>query len=345
MSLVLVADDEPAVLEVLSQVVEDLGHEVLQARDGAEALRLARARRPHLVVTDHVMPRCSGLELCRAMQRDPGLSSIPVILLSGVLAQGAPEAHAFLQKPFEIDEFEAVLQSALAHVAGAQRTAHETAAAGVSAARALEGTLAAAREQLARLHSSGADAEAVAALGAQLGQMETLVQGLQGAANLEPRELALRPVNGDLGAHLRSVLEAWRVRAPDARLQLSAPDEAVPARFDPERLRQALDALLDRAVLAGGPVQVRLQTSSALATIQVLDEGPAVSAEDLPRLFESPGERPEGGALRTGSGLSEAAQIVRLHGGAISAECSAGRGSAFSVLLPRTGPGRRTGNG
>ena len=60
MSLVLVADDEPAVLEVLSQVVEDLGHDVLRARDGEEALGLARAARPQLVVTDHMMPRLSG---------------------------------------------------------------------------------------------------------------------------------------------------------------------------------------------------------------------------------------------------------------------------------------------
>ncbi|MBF5044215.1 hybrid sensor histidine kinase/response regulator [Aggregicoccus sp. 17bor-14] len=344
MSLVLVADDEPAVLEVLSQVVEDLGHEVLQARDGAEALRLARARRPQLVVTDHVMPRCSGLELCRALRREPGLEDVPVILLSGVLAQGAPEAHAFLQKPFEIDEFEAVLRAALAQVEG---TGADAALPGAAhepdstwgAARALEGTLAAARSQLERLQGSGADGAALQALSAQLGQMEVLVRGLQGAAGLEPREVALRPVNGDLGAHLRGVLSAWRERAPFAQLHLSAPDEAVPARFDPERLRQALDALLDRAVHAGGPVEIRLQTNSALATIQVRDEGPAVSAEELPRLFERP--RAEGAH----TGLSAAAQIVRLHGGAISADCTPERGSAFSVLLPRTGPSRRAGNG
>src|SRR4051794_8946958 len=89
-SLVLVADDEPAVLEVLADVVEDLGHDVVRARDGDEALRLAREHRPHLVVTDHVMPRLSGLDLCRELKADAALAHIPVILLSGVLSKGAP---------------------------------------------------------------------------------------------------------------------------------------------------------------------------------------------------------------------------------------------------------------
>ena len=85
-------------------------------------------------------------------------------------------------------------------------------------------------------------------------------------------------------------------------------------------------------------MQVRLLLSSALATIQVADAGPSPSAEELPRLFEP--------ALAGGSpGLAAAAHILRQHGGAIRADCSAGEGSAFSVLLPRTGPGRRAGNG
>src|SRR5262245_24594907 len=114
MSLVLVADDEPAVLEVLSHVVEDLGHDVLQARDGEEALGLARARRPHLVVTDHVMPRLSGVELCRRLRSDEILKHVPIILLSAVLPQGAPEASAFLHKPFEITDFESLIKQSLA---------------------------------------------------------------------------------------------------------------------------------------------------------------------------------------------------------------------------------------
>ena len=113
MSLVLVADDEPAVLEVLSQVVEDLGHDVLQARDGEEALGLALARRPQLVVTDHVMPKLSGLELCRQLRGDQVLKQVPVILLSAGLPQEVPEVSAFLHKPFELTDFEVLIRQSL----------------------------------------------------------------------------------------------------------------------------------------------------------------------------------------------------------------------------------------
>jgi CheY-like chemotaxis protein len=118
-SLVLVADDEPAVLDALSQVVEDLGHQVVRAHDGREALQLARAQRPSLVVTDHMMPRLSGLDLVRQMQEDEQLRRVPVLLLSAALPMGAPTgARACLPKPFELSDFERLVASLLAEVDG-----------------------------------------------------------------------------------------------------------------------------------------------------------------------------------------------------------------------------------
>ncbi|HYV44955.1 MAG TPA: response regulator [Myxococcaceae bacterium] len=115
MSVVLVADDEPAVLDALSQVVEDLGHQVVRAHDGREALQLARAQKPHLVVTDHMMPRLSGLDLVRQLREDDGLRDVPVLLLSAALPLGSvSEAKAFLPKPFELSEFEELVSTLLA---------------------------------------------------------------------------------------------------------------------------------------------------------------------------------------------------------------------------------------
>jgi len=115
MSVVLVADDEPAVLDALSEVVEDLGHQVVRARDGWEALQLARARRPSLVVTDHVMPRLSGPDLVRQLREDDVLREVPVLLLSASLPPGSrSEASAFLAKPFELSEFEHMVVTLLA---------------------------------------------------------------------------------------------------------------------------------------------------------------------------------------------------------------------------------------
>ncbi len=179
MSLVLVADDEPAVLEVLSQVVEDLGHEVIQARDGEEAWSLARARKPQLVVTDHMMPRLSGQDLCRRLKGDAELREVPILLLSAVLSQGTPETYAFLNKPFEITEFETLVRKALAEAPCPKSVEAPSSveALGEWVARGFEGPLAAAREQLQRLEA-GAPAEGAVleALGAQLRTMESLAR-------------------------------------------------------------------------------------------------------------------------------------------------------------------------
>lgn len=201
MSLVLVADDEPAVLEVLSHVVEDLGHDVVRARDGEEALGLARARRPHLVVTDHMMPRLSGVDLCRRMKQEAQLKDVPVILLSAVLPQGAPEAFAFLHKPFEITDFESVIRQSLASAPEplAAPEAPPMHALGPWVARALNGPLEAAREQLRLLeHAPSVDRAALEALGVQLQSLETWGRNLRelarlssGASNEALRELVL----------------------------------------------------------------------------------------------------------------------------------------------------------
>src|ERR1043165_735 len=126
MSVVLVADDEPAVLDALSQVVEDLGHQVVRAHDGREALQLAREPKPHLVVTDHMMPRLSGLDLVRQLREDDVLRDVPVLLLSAALPMGSgSEAKAFLPKPFELSEFEELVSTLLAESKAASAPAPE----------------------------------------------------------------------------------------------------------------------------------------------------------------------------------------------------------------------------
>ncbi len=338
MSLVLVADDEPAVLEVLSQVVEDLGHDVLRARDGAEALELARARRPRLVVTDHMMPRLSGVELCRRLRGDEVLREVPVILLSAVLPHGAPEASAFLHKPFEINDFESLIRQALANVPE-ERGAREVPpveALGRWVAQTLQGPLAGAREQLQRLREAPAvDRQAVEALGAHLRSMDFLSRNLHEAARLSAGGVTLHLVEADLTPHVRRVVEAWRALEPGVGFHLTVPGEPVGARFDAERIHQVLDALMANAVQHGarGEVRVVLSESPSGVTVRVSDAGRGFPEQALPRLFAPFQVGMEDGG--TGLGLYIASELVRLHGGELSVESSPGAGSTFSLSLPR----------
>jgi two-component system, sensor histidine kinase and response regulator len=331
MSLVLVADDEPAVLEVLSQVVEDLGHDVIQARDGEEAWNLARARRPNLVVTDHMMPRLSGLDLCRKLKSDEVLGRVPIILLSAVLPHGAPEAHAFLHKPFEITDFEALIRQALAEAARPKvlEGASAVEALGHWVARGFEGPLSTARTQVERLRAEGkADGGAVETLGAQLKALETLTRDVQEAASLAARTVMLHPVVADLGVHLRGELEAWTQGHPQVRWTLEVPPGPVELRFDLARMRQVLGVLLDHASRHGGEVRVELESTPSVATVRVKDQGPGMPDEELRQLVEP---------FQTGGGLGLyiASELTRLHGGGLSVESRKGQGTTFSVILPR----------
>src|SRR3546814_3792414 len=91
MALIVVADDEFLLAEMLADLLEDAGHEVLTASQGEAALRLVRERRPELVITDFMMPLMTGLELAEAIRDDPAVSAIPILLVSG--AQGRSEEH------------------------------------------------------------------------------------------------------------------------------------------------------------------------------------------------------------------------------------------------------------
>ena len=79
---VLVCDDEMYILESVAYVVRQEGYTVLTAEDGEESLRLARQEKPDLVLLDIMMPKRSGLEVCRELKSDPQTQSAYVILLT-----------------------------------------------------------------------------------------------------------------------------------------------------------------------------------------------------------------------------------------------------------------------
>jgi two-component system, OmpR family, alkaline phosphatase synthesis response regulator PhoP len=79
---ILIADDESHILHVVSLKLSNAGFAVLTARDGREALELARHEHPDLIITDYHMPHLSGLELCAALRNDPATRDIPAILLT-----------------------------------------------------------------------------------------------------------------------------------------------------------------------------------------------------------------------------------------------------------------------
>jgi CheY-like chemotaxis protein len=102
--LVLVYDEDQAVVELLAYTLQDAGYEVVTASDGA-ALQVAHERQPNVILLDLVMPVMDGVEVSRRLRADPTTAHIPIIAMSG-----APQLlTAFavndrLAKPFGLDQ-------------------------------------------------------------------------------------------------------------------------------------------------------------------------------------------------------------------------------------------------
>jgi CheY-like chemotaxis protein len=120
--VLLLVDDEPRILSALQRCLRREGYEIVLADSAAAALRVLRAQRVDLVLTDHKMPGMSGLELIREIASEwPG---IPRLLLTGWTAEITPaEARslgirALVAKPWEDADLKARLRDALAGGAG-----------------------------------------------------------------------------------------------------------------------------------------------------------------------------------------------------------------------------------
>jgi len=122
--LVLVADDDTDVRDLVADVLSEAGFRIVMAANGEEAVALAQAHHPALVVLDVMMPEMDGYTALTRLRGHPATRSIPVIVLTG---QGEPiyrtlslgvGAVAHLTKPFSPERLTETVQRVLASVEG-----------------------------------------------------------------------------------------------------------------------------------------------------------------------------------------------------------------------------------
>jgi DNA-binding response OmpR family regulator len=113
--LILIAEDEEPIAEALTFIVEDAGYTPLVARHGKEALELARATRPALVITDLMMPHMDGTALIAALREEARLNGhgpLRIILMTAAGVRKADEAGAdvVVHKPFNLADVDALIR-------------------------------------------------------------------------------------------------------------------------------------------------------------------------------------------------------------------------------------------
>ena len=118
--VLLVADDDEDILTLVQLRLTRSGYEVVVARDGEEALRLAQERSPDLAVLDWMMPKATGLEVLRALRAGETTAAMRVVLLTARASEDDVQAgfdagaDDYIAKPFSPQELAARVQTILA---------------------------------------------------------------------------------------------------------------------------------------------------------------------------------------------------------------------------------------
>jgi CheY-like chemotaxis protein len=109
---VLLVEDDPDIRDILEDLLEAQGYDVVPASHGKQALDFlttAGATRPDIVILDMMMPLVDGRQVLETMRADPVLATIPVVVISAVTREKPAGAAAFLRKPISVEKlFEAV---------------------------------------------------------------------------------------------------------------------------------------------------------------------------------------------------------------------------------------------
>ena len=175
-------------------------------------------------------------------------------------------------------------------------------------------------------------------------RLTAMVDQLISDAMADAFDISIRREAVDIAALVQEIVDANKVSAANKQqiIAVSAPAEQ-PTMCDADRMREAIDNLVSNAVKyspVGGRILVTVARDNSDTTIQVTDQGPGLSPEDLGRLFgrfQRLSAKPTAGESSTGLGLSIVKRIVDMHGGGVSAESAGpGQGSTFTITLPIT---------
>ena len=354
--LVVVVDDEPVNVEVISAFLADQGYDVLPASSGEQALELCMFRKPDLALFDLRMPGMDGIALCRRFRETPELAAIPVIFITGTAdEEGLVEcfeagAVDFLAKPVRVAELLQRVRTHLELKFSRDRLvskARDCDALTAMVAHDLKSPLASIRFSVQMLLEEPALREE---------RLQDLLNSLvdstdrtlffiddfltrNAAASVVSLD-AFRPF--DLRETVRSLVVRFDLLGSEKKIRVNlGPGNALEAFGDVLATEHVVDNLLSNALKfapPGSSVDVITEAGNpGSVRVRVLDRGPGISAADRQRLFQRYtrlSASPTSGESSTGLGLSIAKQLAEAMHGSVAYEARPGGGSVFVFEMP-----------
>lgn len=371
---ILLVDDQSAGLLSLEATLEPLGQRLHRASSGREALRQLLDQDFALILLDVVMPGLDGFETARMIRERERSAQTPIIFLTALSETGLPRLRAYsmgavdyLVKPFEPEVLRSKvsvfvdlarkntqLEQQARELRDAQNKAHER-----ELARTREEFFAVALHELRTpLTSMGLQLHALkrwaakatapllpAEVQQRLGDVEQgmarlnkLSDYLLDISRMREGRIVLERSKVDLAELCRGVVDRISAERRELGIDLTfSGDGAMPGWWDRNRLEQIVTNLITNALKYGGgkPVQVLATCDDGQAMLTVHDQGPGIAPEDQELLFHRFFRGRRSDADGFGLGLWIVQQLVTLHDGKVSLKSELGKGSAFTVVLPR----------
>lgn len=358
---ILLVDDADVFRQSVTNLLHIRGHEVIEATNGLDGLKLARAHLPDVIVSDVVMSQVDGYGMTSLLRQHPTTADIPLVLITGEadlkgMRKGMTlGADDYIAKPFKLDELVASLELRV-HRRRAARDEVEKklACLGTGISFKLPTELV---QPLAQVREA---ARAVDMASQMPGQesLHQLAPTLFSAAQRLERAAVNLLVHAQLElfgtnpAHLNAfrrthTLQADTVvaaqarqsadnagRMPDLKLKTVAGSAAITE----GRLAKLVEELVNNAFhysAKGTPVTVQCVDDGTSFLMTVTDQGVGLTAEQLAAVEKSaPGAAPDGGPRVTGLGLAIARRLTEVHGGKFLLNTEVGKGTTVRVTLP-----------
>lgn len=362
---ILMVDDTPENLQLLSGMLKGRGYNVRAAISGEVALQAVRNDPPDLILLDIMMPEMDGYEVCAKLKSEEKLKEIPVIFLSS-LTETLDKVKAFgaggvdyITKPFHLEEVEARVETHL-ELRLQKRRLQEA----YDKLRELEKL----RDSLVQMiiHDLRSPLTGTYAYLKLIGEnpgknltaeqvrysaeaMKAVMQMIQmacdvlDASRMEQGRMPLDPAECDIGRVLEDGVSGLKPFFGDREVRFKLPGSPVTALADRELILRVVQNLLSNALKftpPGGLIALDATSAGGRVRVSVRDTGPGIAPEYRRKMFDKYAQ----GELRAGHqrysaglGLTFCRLAVEAHGGLIGVDSEDGKGSEFWFELPVNG--------
>ena len=356
--LILIIDDEEALRDGCSQVLEKAGYAVLTAEQGIEGIKLAREHLPDMAFIDLKMPNISGMEIIEILSRD--IPDIVLVMITGfatiVSAVEAMQkgAYDYLPKPFNPDQLRALAKRGLEH----RNLKIETKRLRVEkdlmernfitfVSHEMRSPLVVIRQYIEALNEIAGDRfdkdvkEIIERCRKRIQNLEELVEHWLDISRIEDGTFAQQKVSLSLDSIIsRSVEEMIPVcRKRGISLETNIPQKLPQITGDAESLVRVFTNIIGNATKytpEGGKITVTCQHDEIYINVSIADTGMGIPPDKLSLIFEpffrcgGKNEKHSGSGL----GLTFCKKIMESHKGCIAVSSKEGEGTTFVLTFP-----------